>query len=335
MSAGITAGMAFSALAGPVIGGLMGGGGGGGGGSSGGSAPYQYVPTQQPQVDQNYLFNKDQYQGNLNQYQGMTQPYAQQNFQNQYNNPQAQQYLQSAGNAGNMYGLAAGNSFQGGEGMYGAGQQAYQTGFDPRQQIYNQNRSDLTDNIRSSEYARGIGMSPAGASVEADALGRFQNDWQNQQQSRQLQGLQGMGRAYGQGGQMQGQGAQYSGMQGQQLFNAQNDVYGQQRDAISNYTNSQQTYMQGLNQLQSNDLGYMNFGQGAQNQAFNQNAANQQANNQAYGSIGQSVGTALNNGGTNAISNWWQSQQTPTYSGYQGLDPYAASQSGDFIPQGL
>lgn len=299
------------AVAGPIIGDIFGGGGGGGapsgGSGSGGGAyngPKYYTPTNQGGMDQNYQNAFAQYQGAMNSSYGQMQPYMQQNFQNQYNNPAAQQFLQSQQNAGNQYGALSGQMGQSAQQMYGAGNQAYQTGFDPRGAIYNQNRNDLTENVRSGEYARGISMSPAGASVEADALGRFQNDWQNQQQTRQLAGLQGMGRAFGQGAEMQGQGAQYAGMAGALPYQAQNQVAQNQRGAVNDFYAAQQPYMSGLQQLQNNSLAYNNYATGAQNTAFNQNMKGLDYGNQLqqqFAPLGNQLGQAA--GG--AVQNWW------------------------------
>lgn len=85
----------------------------------------------------------------------------------------------------------------------------------------------------------------------------------------------------------------YQGGQAQYLPTQQ--VYQGQQNAINNYQSSQNQYLSGLNQLQSNDLGYMNYGQGAQNQAYNQNMGNSQANQQAISSIAGPVGKAIGN----------------------------------------
>ena len=236
-----------------------------------------------------------------------------------------------------------GNITQSQGNLYSGGNQVLQTALDPQNALYNRTAQQLTDQTRAAEYARGIQSSPLGASVESNALGNFNIDWQNQQLARQSQGLsaaqgaygsaQGMGNAYtqnvaglqaGQNQQMLGltegaqqnylnyvQAANQSALAGTQNVNAAsqgaanlaaqgaqntftagqlpNSVYqqnyGYQNQALQNYLANNQGYLSGLNQIQSNDLGYLNFGQSAQNQAFNQNAYNQQQQQNAIGQI--------------------------------------------------
>ena len=126
--------------------------------------------------------------------------------------------------------------------------QALSNAFDPNQSIYNQNRADLTDATRAGEAARGIAMSPYGASVEGNVLGRFQNDWMDRSVSRQnmgantaatlqgqyTQGVLGGGSLINQSGQLDQNNAaiqlQRYGLQGQQLqaaIQALNNLIGQ------------------------------------------------------------------------------------------------------------
>lgn len=251
--------------------------------------------------------------------------------------------------------------------LYGAGNQVLQTSQDPQSALYNRTASQLTDQTRAAEYARGIQSSPLGASVESNALGNFNIDWQNQQLARQSQGLsaaqgaygsaQGLGNSYTntQAGLQAGQNQQYAGLtsaaqqnalnyvgaigssnaQSQQNINAANQGffntgnqgaqatygagqaglgayqqnYGNQSQALQNYQGANQGYLSGLNQLQSNDLGYLNFGQGAQNQAFNQGQTQYQNQNQAIGQISGPIGKAIGNTNWgnvgNTVSGWF------------------------------
>lgn len=251
--------------------------------------------------------------------------------------------------------------------LYGGGNQVLQTALDPQKDLYNRTSQQLTDQTRAAEYARGIQTSPLGASVEANALGNFNIDWQNQQLARQTQGLsaaqgaygsaQGLGNSYTstQAGLQAGQNQQYAGLTGaaanqyasylgamgqSNLQNTQNiagaqqnafglgqqiagsvqtgsqlpyqtgqNIYGNQNQALQNYQGNNQGYLSGLNQLQSNDLGYMNFGQGAQNVGFNQNAYNTQQQQNSIGQIAGPVGSAIKNTNWgdvgNSVSNWF------------------------------
>lgn len=73
-----------------------------------------------------------------------------------------------------------------------AGNATYQAGLDPRQALYGRTQQQLQDQTRASDSARGLAMSPYSAGIENKAMSDFNIDWQNQQLSRQLAGLQGM-----------------------------------------------------------------------------------------------------------------------------------------------
>lgn len=257
--------------------------------------------------------------------------------------------------------------------LYGGGNQVLQTALDPQKDLYNRTAQQLTDQTRAAQYARGIQSSPLGASVEANALGNFNIDWQNQQLARQSQGLQaaqgaygsaqGLGNSYtgtvaglqaGQNQQYEGlttaaqnqytnylnnmtqnaggnvsnvnaanqgafnilnQGAQSAIQGGQAQLNASQNIYNNQNQALQNYNSNNQGYLQGLNQLQSNDLSYMNYGQGAQNQAFNQGQTQYQNQNQAIGQIAGPIGSAIKNTNWgnvgNTVSGWFGGGSNP------------------------
>lgn len=248
--------------------------------------------------------------------------------------------------------------------LYGGGNAVMNTAFDPQHALYDRTRDQLVDQTRSAEYARGIQMSPAGANVEANALGNFNIDWQNQQLARQSQGLQAAQGAYGAGQGMNnsftnnlsgletsknqnysnlasgaanmagnwnqsmgntansfanatardymaqadlgGQAVQQQWNGGAMPYNANQTMYGNRNQALQNYWGNVSPYLSGMNQLQSNDLGYMNQGQAAQNQAWNQNMGNQQWQNQ----LAQQYGGPM----TSALSNWWNGGY-PSYGG--------------------
>jgi hypothetical protein len=67
---------------------------------------------------------------------------------------------------------------------------ALQAAFDPREAMFKQRQQDLIDATRAAESARGITMTPYGAGIEANAIGRFYNDWQNEQIQRMYVGSQ-------------------------------------------------------------------------------------------------------------------------------------------------
>lgn len=370
---GILGGVAGNALLpgiggalGSALGGALGGAAGGGGGSTSGGSNTAYIPSDRPGVDQNFLSNKDQYQQALQQQQGAVNPYNQQLLQGQFNNPYQQSAQTGANQAGQWYqnnanqanALAQGNYgyaqqqmqnaqqqqqlYQQGLGnvqgstnnLYGGGNQVLQSAFDPQNALYNRTAQQLTDQSRAAQYARGIQSSPLGASVESNALGNFNIDWQNQQLARQAQGLQSAQSAYGAAGNQYsgylgainqsnaqntnnisgaqqnafGLGQQAAGgyQAGSQLpYQTSQNIYGNQNQGIQNYLGNSSGYLSGLNQLQSNDLAYLNNAQGAQNIGFNQNQVNQQNIGQAVGSIGKSLGSGGLSGIGNTVSGWF------------------------------
>lgn len=109
-------------------------------------------------------------------------------------------------------------------------------------------------------------------------------------------------------------------------LNLNQQIYGNQNTALNNYLGANQSYMQGLNQLQSNDLGYMNFGQGAQNLGWQQDMYNNNQNQKAIAQIAGPIG--------NAVKNKW-SDWTSGWGGYDStndLNSWADSQSGYLDP---
>lgn len=109
---------------------------------------------------------------------------------------------------------------------------------------------------------------------------------------------------------------------GQAQNNAYQNIYNQQNQALQNFQGNNQSYLSGLNQLQSNDLGYMNFGQGAQNLGWQQNMANNQQTQAGISAIAGPIGNAIKN--TNwsnvgdTVSSWFGGSSGDDYTGYGG-----------------
>lgn len=249
--------------------------------------------------------------------------------------------------------------------LYSGGNRIMDTAFDPRSAVYNDTAQKLTDQTRAAEYSRGIQMSPYGASVEANTMGNFNMDWQNQQLARQAQGLSSAQGAY-QGGQgmndtyvnnlaglQEGQGRNYMGLtrgaadtlqnwsqsqanvantfggatggayqsaagtgntagqmygaSGQVPYAAQNDIYGNQNQAIQNYWGNQSPYLTGLGNQQSQASTYMDRGNIAQNQAYTQNVENQNRTDNMIKGISDPI--------TQGIKSIWPGQQGGAYYG--------------------
>jgi hypothetical protein len=105
------------------------------------------------------------------------------------------------GGGAGIYGLTQGNRLSNPgldpqqQALVNAGQQTYNTALDPQQALYGRTQQQLQDQVRASDSARGVAMSPYSAGVENKAMSDFNIDWQNQQLGRQVQGLGAMGQA--------------------------------------------------------------------------------------------------------------------------------------------
>src|SRR5258708_10034458 len=149
--------------------------------------------------------------GNLGQYTSMASsamPYAQNTFQNLYNNPYAGGMQQGAGVASGLGQNAAMGAYGAGGQLMGAGQQLLpwgqqimNTGFDPQQALYHRTQQQTQDQTRAGLEARGLDSSPYGAGVEGQTMANFNIDWQNQQLQRQAAAAGAAGGLYGQAGQ--------------------------------------------------------------------------------------------------------------------------------------
>lgn len=83
--------------------------------------------------------------------------------------------------------------------QFSAGQNIYNMGADPQNQLHDYMKSQALDSARSADSSRGIAMSPYSAGNESNAMNQFEMGWQNQQLGRGLAGLQGMNQANAQG----------------------------------------------------------------------------------------------------------------------------------------
>jgi hypothetical protein len=89
-----------------------------------------------------------------------------------------------------------------------------QSGFDPRSALFNRTEGRLMDQTNAINAMSGLGGTPYGASVSANALGNFDIDWQNQQLARQAQAAGAAGQAAGTAGNLYGQAANQAGQAG-------------------------------------------------------------------------------------------------------------------------
>lgn len=236
-------------------------------------------------------------------YYGSMLPYAQQLFQQQYNNPYATGYQQAANLAGLESGSLAGQYLGGAQNLMGAGNQLYQTGFDPQQALYNRLQQQNMEQQNAIAAQRGVAMSPYGAGLAQQANQNFNIDWQNQQLNRQLEAARGMTGAYTGGTVLGGAGINAQIGAGQLPYQAQQGITGGQQQAMQNYYGNIQPYFGAMTDLANQQRAYLGLGQTASQNALSaaqqQNAINQ-AN--AYG-ISSGITSALKAVPSDAWSN--------------------------------
>ncbi len=235
-----------------------------------------------------------------------TLPFAQNTFQNLYNNPYAPQY-QGGANAiapwataagGQQYG-AGGNLIQAGQSYLPYAQQALQTGFDPQKALYDQMFQQNTDQSRAALAARGLNTSPYGAGVENQSNLNFNNQWLNQLLGRQATAAGTAGALTGAAGQAgtTGIGMQTGGLntmlQGASLpYSTANAIGGGQNQAISAYNAAGTTAMAPIQQQITDYLQYLGIGNQSAGVANSQWANALTAQNQQF-TQGQTLGKNL------------------------------------------
>lgn len=73
-----------------------------------------------------------------------------------------------------------------------AGQSVWNTAQDPQSALYNRTQQQLVDQMNATNAMNGVAGSPYAAGLTNQGLSNFNIDWQNNQLSRQLQGLSGL-----------------------------------------------------------------------------------------------------------------------------------------------
>ncbi len=180
-------------------------------GATQGSSTAGNVPMAQSwQVPQAYMIDAMQNAyggiGNLpgQQVPGQLVPQYQQTGQNLYNNPYAQMFQQGSLGAAGMGQQGGQTAFNTGQMYQGAGaslvpyaQPILNTAFDPQSALHDRLAQQTVDTNRAAQAVRGVGTTPYGASLENDAMRKFEIDWQNAQLGRQTAGAQAAGGLYG------------------------------------------------------------------------------------------------------------------------------------------
>ncbi len=282
-------GALLGAIAAPIANNLFGGGGGGGGGGGSSGMPNAYVPTGQAGADQNWqdillqMMKSQQGQGNL------ISPYLQGAFgdtSGQYSD--LSKLMQQWGAT---LGGQAGTQFGAGDALRTQGNDIWKTAQDPNNALHDRLQQQTQDASRASTSARGIGMSPAAAGLEDQAVGDFNANWQQQMLQRMLMGGQGMNSAYGQAGNL-GQ------LGGQDLSGAQGMYQGAGQlpfNLANMFGNGMNTNIYGPQSgMQNNISQYLGMGQSGSQQAFNQGQTN--LNN--WTTLGGQLGKLFQNSGS-------------------------------------
>ncbi|WP_322040109.1 hypothetical protein [Burkholderia diffusa] len=293
--------------AGSLIGGLV---SGGSSPSTSGGGPSYYVPTGLSSSDQTWqsllsnisnIYNNE----NLNQY-GLNSLWQGTNAAWQYG-PQYQNAANAAGagytNAGNAL-TNLGNLDLATQGdLLGAGRSVFNLGMDPQSALYDRTRQQVTDQSAASNSMYGLGSSAAGAGLQNQALSNFNIDWQNNQLSRALQGLQGYTGAATTAGQYGQAGANaltqapgYTLLGGSVPFNTAQTIAAVPGNLADTYGGFLNRNVYGPAEgMMGSIIPYMNYGQGAQ-------AVPYQSQAQGAGALGSLVSQGISGIG-NGIQN--------------------------------
>jgi hypothetical protein len=296
--------------------------------STGGS-PQTYIPTAQPQADALYqaLIN-NQFAPAAGQVPGVNPansayqqaaglyPAAYNAYTTDINNPYADTAISGAQGAQSIFNTQVYPPLSGtpqtlatgANQLAGTIPQLLNTGFDPQSALYNQLAGQSRDASNVANAGAGIGGTPYGASVAANAQNNFNLNWQAQQLARQTQATQAAG------GALSSAGAGFNnalslGTGLTQGYASANQLPYQASVGVGNNTisalNSLQNMLQGqanlggqsfaLPQQMINDLqSYLQLGQSAQQQGL---AGGQAGFNQLAGGIGGGIA------GANALFN--------------------------------
>jgi hypothetical protein len=273
---------------GGIVSDIFGGGSGGGGTTVEYAGTPSYTPTGQAGADQAWQSLLSSLQSS-NPYPALIPSYNQYSTQQQ-NNPYASAAQAGAGTAGSTA-TTAGNELAPLAGLYSSeatSLQPYMTqilnmGLDPQQSLYNQQLQNTTDlaNVTNAQY--GLTGQQAAGSVN-NALLNFNNQWQNQQLARALQGISGAstigGAQTGLGGATQAAGTGASQLQaagGAAPYNQYNSNLASILASIS----GQGTFGSGNTAQIANAMAeiipYLNYGNGATNAGANALGANNAA----------------------------------------------------------
>ena len=158
--------------------------------------------------------------------------------------------------------------------------QIMQMAGDPQNALYDRSAQRMQEQVRAGQTARGVAMTPYGANGEAEAMGNFNIDWQNNMLQRLLQGASGAGNVM--------QGAAGLVNQGQALAQS---APNSQVDWFTKYAAaSPAAYSQQQQQI-ADYLSYLSIGTDKAGTATKNFTAQNDANSSFLGGIGKGIGT--------------------------------------------
>ena len=277
--------------------------------SRGGGSAYQYIPQGSGQADTDWQALLAQMQTDSAGVNAIP-PYLQDVFRQQEQLPYSG-YQQAANQASSMYPGIAGADIniaqllaQMGGAQAGAGNQILQNSMDPQHALYDRTVQQLQDQQRAANSASGVGTTPYGAGLEGQTLGNFNIDWQNRQLGREATGIQGAANAFSQSGQDYSGSLQALGQAPQNLLQGGylpvqvgQNIGQMQTGAANQYAQGIGNALSPLAGIQSQIIPYLNAGQGAGANAFNQ-----YANNRNFDALQQQQATQGLIQGLNAYS---------------------------------
>jgi hypothetical protein len=293
----------------------------------------QQAATNAQQFNAQQAAATQQQQGLSSQIQGASNAYL--NSGNQAQFQTAMNQLQPAYYGAGGAAMQMGSQLQGQMGQAQAyGNQVMQTAFDPQQTLYNQQFQLEQQQADANQAMRGLATSGVGAELSNQADLNFNTNWQNQQLTRQTQGLaaydtnnqsiaglaQGANQSYTTGLQDMTTGAAIPYNTAQTIYNNNQAAYGNQQAALSA---DQAAYLQQMNTAQQ---GWANQAQaltGSQtalaNQQNNLNAGNAWYNQQEANLLGYYNGS---------VPTWQNGSAAATANGYAGIGNYLGGMTG-------
>jgi hypothetical protein len=294
------------------------------------SAGPAYIPYNQTGLDQSFNQYYGQYGNTLGSYYGQVSPLATSLLNNQYNNPNNASYLYGSQVGQNAYYGAGNQALAAGSAEFGLGNQlanaASSWGLNGTE--LQQLQAQAADTANAQSYLRGTQNSPYGAAVATNAIDQTNLAYAQQQAATQANLAGAATGAYGAASQQYGQGAGSYATGAALPYQAQQNIYSGQNQALQNYYgNSTGNYLQGLNQLQGNALQYLGYGNTAQNTAANQAVNSAQLQQQQAAGLTQGLSSAAAN-----IGQYFGS--TPNYGFSTGSSMYSNPGSYNYYGTG-